>query len=243
MINICLCDDNQETRRDYAQLIEEIAQRNQIPLQLFTYKSGEQLLLEAEDQIRGYDIVYMDMLMGKLNGIQTAKTLRDLGFDGKIIFLTSSRDHALDAFDVTPLHYILKQETPPQRFEEILLKATALVRDLQKEWFVFENKSKQTRVLLEDIQYFEVIKRQVSLHTPGEVFCFYSQIDAVERQLAEKYFVRCHRSFVVNLKYIRSLSPTELLLSGGVSIPVGSTYLKDVKYRFSGFLERKSVLI
>ncbi|MEF9976684.1 MAG: LytTR family DNA-binding domain-containing protein [Oscillospiraceae bacterium] len=243
MFNICLCDDNEQALKQYADIISKIGASEKIALQICTYSSGEQLLFEADDVLCNFDIVYLDMLMGKLDGIETARALRNIGFAGQIIFLTSSKDHALEAFDVMPLHYIIKQDTTDDKFCQVFLKAIALTKNHQTQSFVFETQGKVNRVPLEDILYFEVRIRQVFLYTATEHVSFYSQIAVVEKQLEKKYFVRCHRSFVVNLKHIRSISNCDIELTNGHVLPIGSKYLKDLRHSFSEYLESKSVML
>lgn len=243
MITICLCDDNKKSLESYSLLLNKIADANNLMIKIFHYASGEQLLFEPEDKLCNFDIVYMDMLMGKLNGIETAKVLRNAGFSGQIIFLTSSKDYILESFEVTPLHYILKQDATDEKFAEVFLKASQLSRNHQQQSFVFENHSKISRILLSDILYFEVQIRQVYLQTFTERHCFYSQIDNIEKQLSTKEFARCHRSFVVNLQHIKSIKPTEITMINEQTIPVGSKYFKPLKSFFSTYLESKAVII
>lgn len=243
MTDICLCDDNSEVLRHYSMLISEIAAKENIPINISTFSSGEQLMFIDEINLCQFDIIYLDMLMGKLSGIETARALRNIGFSGEIIFLTSSRDHTLEAFDVTPLHYIVKQEVSDAKFAEVFLKAVKLTDNKEKESFAFEAKGILTRIPLDDILYFEVRIRQIYIHTQENVYSFYSKIDTVEKQLATKGFERCHRSFVVNLKAIRSMSAQQIILSHGDAIPVGSKYLNSLRRQFSQYLEGHSVIL
>ena len=242
MFHICLCDDNPQALQEYASMITDIAKAESIALRISRYCSGEQLLFEPEDVLKSFDIVYLDMLMGKLSGIETARELRRIGFAGQIIFLTSSKDHALEAFDVMPLHYIVKQETGYDKFSQVFLKAITLTKNHQTQSFVFETQGKMNRVPMEDILYFEVRNRQVFLHTVREQMRFYSQIAIVEKQLEASSFVRCHRSFLVNLRHIRSISNCDIVLTNAAVLPVGSKYLKDLKNNFSEYLENKAVI-
>lgn len=243
MLYVSVCDDNKEALQKYSGLIMQIAKKNDLQVRVSCFFSGEQLMFEPRDRLLATDIIYIDMLMGKLNGIDTAVALRNIGFKGQMIFLTSSKDYLLDAFEVAPLHYILKQETTDEKFEAVFLKAASLSQSRQNQSFSFDTFGRITRIPLTEILYFEVQIRQVHLRTLSEEFCFYAKIDDVEKQLNESGFVRCHRAFVVNLQYVRSLSNIEIMLTNSRVVPVGSKYVKDLKSKFSDFLQSKSVIV
>lgn len=243
MLYVSVCDDNKEALQKYSDLIMQIALDNDLQVRVTCFFSGEQLMFEPLDKLLAMDIIYIDMLMGRLNGIDTAEALRNAGFKGQMIFLTSSKDYLLDAFEVAPLHYILKQETTDEKFEAVFLKAASLAQSRQSESFSFDTHGRITRIPLTEILYFEVQIRQVHLCTMSEKYCFYAKIDDVEKQLCESGFVRCHRAFVVNLQYVRSISNIEIVLTNSCIVPVGSKYVKELKRKFSDFLQSKSVII
>lgn len=243
MLQVCVCDDNKAALQLYSSLIMKISQENEIQVRVTCFSSGEQLMFEPIEKLLAMDIIYIDMLMGKLNGVQTATALREVGFAGQMIFLTSSKDYLLDAFEVAPLHYMLKQEISDEKFASVFLKAVNLSNNRQSVCFSFDTHGKITRIPLEEILFFEVQIRQVNLNTQSEKYCFYAKIDDVEKQVSQNNFARCHRAFVVNLQCVRSISNSEIVLINTQVIPVGSKYFKALRSAFSAFLQSKSVII
>lgn len=133
MINICLCDDEKNILNYYSEKINEIAKLNNKLIKIELFESGESLLFELEENPNRFDIMIIDIIMRNVNGIDATKILRNYGYQGIIIFLTSSSEFALDAFEVEPLNYIIKDEEQEDKFKEIFLKAIRQVEyDISK---------------------------------------------------------------------------------------------------------------
>ncbi|MFT3985961.1 MAG: response regulator, partial [Lachnospiraceae bacterium] len=98
LLTVYLCDDSRETIEKYSDLITRTAQKNQIDIALSVFENGESLIFHLSDTPDLPDIIYLDILMGKLNGIDTAKRLREFGCKAEIIFLTTSEDYVFDSF-------------------------------------------------------------------------------------------------------------------------------------------------
>lgn len=240
MINVYLCDDNKEMIEFYSELLKKISYKNNIEINIEAFSSGENLLFEIEETISDTDIIYLDIEMEGINGIETAAKLRELGYKSEIIFITSCREYVFDAFDSSPLNYIVKGENNREKFEDVFLKATRLVGERGKSSLVYKNGSETRKIKVDDIAYFEVVSRVVYVHYgKDEEFRFYSSINAVVNSVLNYSFKRVHRSFVVNMKYIQSIKDKSLFLTNGVEIPIGKTYLKEVQEHFSTFLMEK----
>lgn len=242
MIRIFLCDDKPQMIDKYGTLINKIAQKNRITITLFTFRSGESLIFHLSDAPNNSDIIFLDILMGELNGIEVAKQLRKIGCNSVIIFLTTSEDYVFDAFDISPVQYLIKGSTSDERFEEVFLRAVSLVEDNKAEMFVFKLGSARKVIPIKDISYFEIWKRLVKIHCQGgESFEYYSTMEQLEKQMQEKGFVRVHRSYLVNLQYISKFQRPNLLLKTGEVIPIGVTYMKEVDQTFSDYISQLSI--
>ncbi|MNO34932.1 Transcriptional regulatory protein YehT [compost metagenome] len=237
MLTIFLCDDNPQMLENYEGLITEYANKNQILITIFTFQSGESLVFHMLDSYNQADIIYLDILMGPLNGIETAKKLRALGCKSEIIFLTVSEDYVFDAFDITPVQYLIKHQTTTERFEQILTRAIELAEAKMKEMFICESGHSYKVIPMQDISYFEIRKRVVTVYYGvEESFEFYGKMDQLMQQLQDKKFIRVHRSYMVNLQFISKFQPHGLLLKTGEYIPIGVTYMKLVKQEFSNYI-------
>ncbi|MFT4006945.1 MAG: LytTR family DNA-binding domain-containing protein [Lacrimispora sp.] len=241
MLTVFLCDDNQEILDQYAQLIEKIAKKNKIEVTISAFNSGEELLFHLADSPNKADIIYLDILMNKLNGMDTAKKLRELECKSEIIFLTTSEDYVFDAYDISPVQYLLKAKVSAAKFEEVFLRAMTLARKKETDMFFCESGNIQKVVPIKDISYFEIWKRVVTVHYGIESFNFYSTMEQLEEQLLHKGFVRVHRSYIVNLPYISQFQHNTLFLKTGENIPVGATYMKQIRQAFLDYISRASI--
>lgn len=235
MTTIYLCDDNEILLNRYRNQIAELAAKHSLEYCITTFSSGEQLLFDLNDNINKADIIYLDILMGQLNGLDVARQLRENGYSGEIIFLTSSEEFVFDSFDANPLYYILKDSSNEQsKLEESFLRAMNLTSKKATEVFVCTNRTETKQIPLHLISYFEIQSRVITLHYDnGKCFEFYSSMESLLDELDARIFVRCHRSFVINLKYIDTIEAKDVILTDGEKIPMGITFMKDLKLAFS----------
>lgn len=241
-MTIFLCDDNQNTCAEYARLIKKIAKKNGVEVIVFSFNSGEELLFHLADSPNRADIIYLDILMGKLNGIETAKKLRELQCSSEIIFLTTSEDFVYKAYDISPVHYLLKSKTSTAKFEEVFLRAMTLALKKEYDMFLCESGTTQKVIPVKDISFFEIRKRIITVHyNGGESFDFYSTMEQLENQLLHKGFVRIHRSYIVNLFYISQFQNNILYLKTGEKVTVGTTYMQQTKKAFVDYVSHASI--
>ena len=151
MIHICICDDSDAMRDELCGLIQELCQKHSIAASVSCSSSGEELLFDPDDKNRTTDIFFLDILMKKLNGIETAAKLRAINPTAQIIFLTVSKEHVFEALDVMPLHYLLKQDMRTEKIEKVFLKAVSLAEKGRKEKFTYKFGKTIGSVLLTDI--------------------------------------------------------------------------------------------
>ncbi|MBE5979886.1 MAG: response regulator transcription factor [Paenibacillaceae bacterium] len=242
MYTIFLCDDIQETLDEYASLIKTIAEKNQIQVRISSFSSGEQLLFHLSDSPGQADIIYMDIHMHQLNGVETARRLRDSGCQSEIVFLTTSDEYVFEAFDVTPVQYLLKGETTPERFERVFLQAISKIQKKGNDLFLCQSQGVQKVLSVSSVSFFEITKRIVTVHyNVMEKFSFYSSMENIENHLSGKGFVRVHRSYIVNLSYIVMFQQNAVCLKTGAVIPLGVTYIKQVRQAFSDYISRISL--
>ena len=233
MLTIYLCDDDHITAKKYSEKITDIFSKNGIINTIHNFVSGDDLIRFHINQQNSPDILFLDIEMDKMNGIAVAKKLRSLNFVGIIVFLTSSKDYLLDSFDVEAMHYIIKGHTTPDKFQEIILKAANLCSKKISQTFVCESKGTIKNIPIDNISHFEITNRIVTVFYCNEQFKFYSTLDKILENINSLDFIRCHRSFLVNMKYIKSIKKDYLLTNDNHNIPIGIRYSEEMKKKFS----------
>lgn len=236
MLNICVCDDNEPMREEICGLISEFGEKHRVALCLFCYGSGEEMLFDLEQNDKLIDIFFLDILMKRLDGIQTASELRNIQPSAQIIFLTISKEHVFDALDVMPLHYLLKQDLDSRKMERVLQKAVSLAENNKKLLFTYKFGKTMGSVLLRDIIYFEVKNRIIEMHLKDKTMIeFYANMSELEQQLANSSFARVHRSFLVNFENVDYLSGKSFVCIDKTEIPLSQTY-NAARNKYQAFL-------
>ncbi|MDD3140534.1 MAG: LytTR family DNA-binding domain-containing protein [Lachnospiraceae bacterium] len=244
MLKIILCDDNPAILKAYSELIRKIAGKNKINIHISTYCSGEELLFHIPAAKEPPDIIYLDILMNSLNGIDTAKKLRAMGCLAEIIFLTASEDYIFDSFDVRPTQYIVKDSVTKGRFEEIFLSAVKIAQDDISQKFIIKTKTSKQVIPLRLISHFELYKRVITIYYgESQTLEYYSSMSELEDQLKGKNFLRTHRSYLVHLPYITKFEKEGVTLIDHTFVPIGRTYYEKAKKSFLEYITHTNMYL
>lgn len=236
MIRIYLCDDDQQVLSRYHGLIEETLKTQKLSADIKIFSNGEQLLFQALENPNEVNIIFLDIQMGKITGIDTAKQLRKAGCFAEIIYLTADREMVFDAFDTTPFHYLVKGEVTKERFVEVLLKAIDVVSKKDKDFFSCSRGAVKKKIPIYSISHFTIDGRIATVNYNAQSFDFYGRIEVLQNELQSKGFARCHRSVLVSLHFIDEIRKEEVVLINNTVLPLGATYVKDLKSAFSKYL-------
>lgn len=230
MIRICVVDDENIILNYYKELFrcyqEEYSGKKFFEVKY--YHSGEGLL--REEDINELDVLYLDCFMGKgkMDGMAVASAVRKINSEVKIIFLSSTPDFALEAYQVKAWNYVVKNTITKSSFlkdlDELLNSLT--VQPLQ---FVWRFNGQMEIIDLTEIMYVERIKRKNIINTTyGERQC-YDTLSSMEEQLGSKMFVRVNRSTFVNVRYIKEINNEEIFMKDGKRFYISSKNYKSVK--------------
>lgn len=241
-MHIAICEDEQVSRDFENKLIQDWAQKKGIQVFVDVYSSAEKFLFEAEDKIE-YDLLLLDIQMGKMNGVELARILRKRGFSGDLIFLTGIRDFAIEGYEVGAVRYILKPAD-----EKNLPPVLDLVYDQWQhkanEVFLLQTGTEITKIPLEQIIYFEAdghYVRLVGKKKSGEVFekQWKASFGTVTADVEEKDFFCLRRGLLVNLKHITKITRTECILSNNEIVPVARNNYQALNEAFISFYKLK----
>jgi len=238
MLQVYICDDSRLVQQQYKEKLQQIADNNMIDIKITAFGSGESLVFHLSEALPEADIIFLDIIMGNLDGIDTARELRALGSYAEIIFLTSSSEYVFESFDVSPANYLLKSSISFDRLEEVFLKAVRKAQTKEQGSFICGSQGNIKQIPIASISFFEVKDRIVSVHYQNKTVDFYSSMEKLEQKLDKKVFARIHRSFIVHLKYIDRIEKNTVVLTTGTLLPLGPTYAKSIKQAFSGYLVR-----
>lgn len=218
MLRIGICDDVYDARLVLRAALERAAEKRRITAAFFEFSAGENLLRWLEGHAGELDLVFLDLEMGEVDGIETARRLRAADEGLQIVFVTGHADRVFDGYGVGALGYLLKPPAP-EALEEMLDRAgAALCRALERA-YVCRSGEVYYRIPLQKILYFSSDRRQVTCVTADRSYTFYGKLDDVAAQLGPD-FVRVHRRYLVRAAAVERLEGAEVYLAGGASLPV-----------------------
>ena len=217
-MRIAICDDNAHDTRELAASCGRFARERELPLHCREYESGAALL--ADTQVLGYDIVLLDIYLPGENGIDVARALRTADFEGAIILVTASRDHYPEGFEVIAVHYLLKPYTHEDVCEGLERAVQFCGLERQEERIPINCERQTVAVMPSQIRYLEVYDHSVTVHTTHYNLKTGTALKHLEPHLNGNHFVRCHRSYYVNLQYVASLGDAAMVLDNGETVPV-----------------------
>lgn len=235
MINIAICDDIIEELDIISSYVSKNIKDLDIPFKISSFSEGQDLLEHINSSKQNFDIIFLDIYMKFSNGIDIAKRIRDFDKECKIIFITSSKEHAVDSYDVSALHYILK----PINEEKLSSAIKIAIESLNKEnkQVVIINKKGNYRILYKDILYAESKARVVNIYLKSsEVISFYSKLEDFFQSLKDERFLRCHKSFIVNMDYILKIENNCAFMCNNVIIPITSSNMTVIKEKYFNYI-------
>lgn len=238
-MKIAICDDNMQ----YINNIEDYLDKLKLSkIEYDVFMSGEELLNEYERNHADYDALFLDIEMGGLDGIETANLIRQIDKHVIIIFVTSHKKYMQRSFQCMPFRFLIKPINFSD-FEEVFREVCIKLDDDPATFIFLENK-KRTRIFCSDIIFFESSAHSILIYTrDGKVHKTRKSMTELQETIQKSTFVRVHRAFVINLRYIHQISELEVVMHHyDHPIPVSRTYNKDLEDMFLNFKERKYLL-
>ncbi|MBQ3534327.1 MAG: response regulator transcription factor [Clostridia bacterium] len=242
-MKIAICDDEALCRAEMLAMTQEYSEQYTGQHIEFAAFSHAEDLLEAAKKIGGFDAYLLDIVMPFMNGIELGVELRKRGYDGKIIYLTSSEEYAIDSFRAKPFQYILKP------FEKSALYAT-LDEALESVFaqkhrsIIVRTQESNIKLNLDNILWAELNRRTVVYHLNGGKTVESVQIritfpEAVQELTKDSRFILCGASMVVNLQHITAVENEALIFKNTFRAYLGKKACREIRsiwydYTFDG---------
>lgn len=234
MFRIAVCDDEAYFRDQEKKLIGQYMGKRGYDCQIDLYASGKDLIDKADAEFL-YDILFLDISMEELDGLQTAERIRKLSETVCIVFVTAYITYALEGYKVGAVRYLLKEEGS---LENSLKECMDTIMErLSKEEAVceFEFQNGKKKLPADAIFYVESRLHKVLFYVRengGKEYSRYDRLDEVEKELRQYGFCRVHQSFLVNMKHAKSVERYKVTLENGAEVSISKKYYKDVEKEY-----------
>lgn len=217
-MKIAICDDNKNDLSLANSLLKDYCEKAMLEVEIDLYPSGSLLLPHVS---RGaYELYILDIFMEPVSGMELARAIRKTDEACEIIFLTTSPDFALEGFGVHAIGYLLKPLTQPALAELLDHHSSRFLRAAR--YITIKHSRSTVRLRRRTILYAEIYGKQTIIYTTDGTYQTWTSLDELERQLEGEPFLRCHRSYIVNMQCIDRVQGTSFILEEGSQIPISS---------------------
>ncbi|TCO72189.1 LytR/AlgR family response regulator transcription factor [Marinisporobacter balticus] len=230
-MKIAVCDDEIIFQRQLMAFLNDYYKSLDVVIE--TFSSGEELLQEYRSG-QFYDLLFLDIELGGLDGIATAQKIREYDSKGMVVFLTSHTEFAMEGYEVSAIRFLSKpiMET---KLLETLREINNRIQQRKK--LILHINSEDIVIDLENIIYMESMRNDVYLYVMMgnrkeerlEEIKVRKRITELDEELNENQFYRCHRSYIINLDYVISYNKNKVKMKMDKMIPVSRGKEKELR--------------
>ena len=221
-MRFAVCDDDIVFMEFFSKQIKKLFSNRDCALDVF---SSPAELFKSESV---YDIIFMDIEMPEMNGIEAAKHFSYS--TSEIVFVTSNESFVFEAYNSTDSFGFVRKDKLETDLKEFIARYD---RNSQRNTYLaVKNGTDVAKIKYSDIVYFEKVVNNVEIHTKNAKFSIRKTISEIEKQLTDSGFVRTHIGYIVNLDYISLINSKEIVLSNGETVPLSRKNIKSVKEKF-----------
>ncbi len=230
MLLIAVVDDDPRDSALLKGCVEEYCQKNNHAAVVHVFHDGLDFIRSAET----HDVVFLDIQMGKLDGLETARIMRKINHESVLIFVTNMAQFAIKGYEVDALDFIIKPASAAS-IAYVMDKAMKRLDGNSRALFSLKTSEGTISLAENDIAYVEVFDHNLVYHTTRGEYNVRGRLSDVSEKLNPERFVMCNRSFIVNLRHVSNVT-ADYLLIGDTRISVSKSHRKELMKRFSSFL-------
>lgn len=235
-MQIGICDDNKRDIDVMAKEVESVLVPLACKYEIHLFESGIELMRHM-DEVLTYDVLFLDIDMPEISGIQIAEKIMNSTQVLNIIFVTNHSDLVFDAIHCCPFRFIRKERMHEEMEEAIV----AVLEKIRNETLLYDFNSAHgsLKVLIRDVLYLESRRHYIHIHTKdGQIHVIRGKISYYDEKLSDAGFVRIHVGYLVNIMYIYSISTRSVVLDNKEELPISRKNADKVKEKHADYVRR-----
>ncbi|GAA3649556.1 LytR/AlgR family response regulator transcription factor [Asaccharospora irregularis] len=231
LLHIGICEDDLLQREFLVNSVKKFLKLKDISFNIYEFSSGEELLEKYPETL---DILFLDIQMDKLTGMEASRQIRKFDNKVEILFITAVSEYVQKGYEVRAYRYLLKPISYETLSEHLDSCVSGIISKIENVLFV-DNKGYMIKLDLNSILYIETDKREITIYEENKSYNLKIGINDIEKQLKNKRFFRCHNSFLINITKIQSLIKNVAYIDD-IQIPVSKYRVKDLKRELASYL-------
>ena len=230
-MKVAICDDEKAFHKEIINLLHRFQKARRIEIIMDHYEDGNTLLQSGQE----YDVIFMDYQMEEMDGIETARKLRETNSDSIIIFISAYPSAALDAFEVQTFRFIQKPIDESKLFKAL----NDYLKTVDNDNFLLINTHDEIyKIKFSEIVYLEGDGKYTTIRTKNKALRVHMNLKQLEIRLPSSKFIRCSKSFVAGFEHISNHDSYSIVFDNGEKAVIGAHYATKFKIEFQNYIMR-----
>lgn len=234
MISIAIVEDERDYQEQLHRYILRYEQEYGERTELHFFTDGDEIL---DHYAAVYDIIFMDVQMRRLNGMDAARRIRKLDENVILIFITNMAQYAIQGYEVSAMNYILKP-IAYFPFSQELHKAVRKLKQKDEKYIAVSQDQGLLRLNVNQISYVESFGHNLTVHSDMGDYTFRGTLKEMEEKLQGAAFVKCNSGYLVNLKYVQAVKQNAAVV-GGDELPISRSRKKEFMEALTDYMGGK----
>lgn len=235
-IKIALCDDDGKALPIIAGAVDSAFRAREIRPEIVRFSSGKALLASMEKT--RYQIILLDIEMPDMDGISVGRVIRDRGDNTPIVFVSECESRVFESFLIQPLGFVRKSNFLNDIAAVAELYIKTCVQEQNSDYLEFNTRNGLLTLKSKQIRYIEGSRNYQMIYTTSSVEPIEVKMtmDKLETMTESQGFIRIHKGYLVNYRYIQRIQSSQLTLQDGAELPIGRSKMAEVKSKYLSLL-------